>query len=85
MFKPEEFGKPISQELSETLREYTSKDDRSDVSTKTGISLSSIRDVMYRNNSLTESNSRAIVMLSAIAKDNCKQVIDDANIAIKIL
>jgi len=85
MFTADDYGKPISQELSETLREYTSKDDRSDVSTQTGVSLSSIRDVMYRNNSLTESNSRAIIMLSAIAKENCKQAIDDANTAIKIL
>ena len=85
MFTAEDFGKPISKELSETLREYTSKDDRSNVSAQTGVSVSTLRDVVYRNNSLTESNSRAIVMLASIAKVNCEQTINDARTAIKIL
>ena len=75
MFKPDDFGKPISQELSDTLREYTTKDDRADVSIKTGVSISTIRDVTYRNNSLTESNSRAIIMLASKAKSKCQQAI----------
>jgi hypothetical protein len=70
MFQSEDFGKPISEELSENLKKYTSKDDRADVSIKTGISVSTIRDVVYRANMLTENNSIGIIELIKVAIAN---------------
>lgn len=71
LFEPEHFGQPISIELSEYLKEYTDGNDRANVSTKTGVGTSTIRDVVNRYNSLTESNSQAILELMKVAVLNC--------------
>lgn len=71
LFDKEHFGKPISEKLSDYLRTYSDKFDRADVTTKTGISTSTIRDVVYRSNAITEQNSKAIVELMRIAIKNC--------------
>lgn len=70
MFTDQEYGKPINEKLSLTLRRNTTKDDFANVATTTGVSFSTIRDVVYRTNSLTKSNSRAIKELLRIAFDN---------------
>jgi len=70
MFTSQDYGKPINEKLSHTLRRNTSKDDFANVATTTGISFSTIRDVIYRTNSLTRSNSKAIEELLRIAFDN---------------
>lgn len=53
MFTEEDYGKPINEKLSVTLRRNTSKDDFANVATYTNTSFSTIRDVVYRTNSLT--------------------------------
>lgn len=70
MFTEDDYGKPIDEKLSETLRRNTSKDDFANVATYTHISFSTIRDVVYRTNSLTKGNSKAIKELVRVAFDN---------------
>lgn len=70
MFEPEEYGKPISEKLSIILRRNTTKDDFANVAAGTNVSFSTIRDVIYRTNSLTYSNSKAIRELIKVAFDN---------------
>ena len=70
MFDPEEYGKPINERLSIILRRNTTKDDFANVAATTNVSFSTIRDVLYRTNSLTYSNSKAIRELIKIAFDN---------------
>lgn len=70
MFEPEDYGKPIYERLAVMLRRNTTKNDFANVAASTGISFSTIRDVVYRTNSLTYSNSRAIRELIKVAFDN---------------
>lgn len=70
MFKEENYGKPINERLSSTLRRNTTKDDFANIAALTDISFSTIRDVVYRTNSLTKSNSKAINAIIKIAFDN---------------
>ncbi|NHF60291.1 hypothetical protein FK220_013135 [Flavobacteriaceae bacterium TP-CH-4] len=69
-FNEEDFGKPIDERLSTTLRRNTTKNDYANVAGRTNISFSTIRDVIYRTNSLTKGNSKAIQALIKIAFDN---------------
>ncbi len=70
MFKKNEYGKPITEKLSLTLRRNTTKDDIADVAAVANVSFSTIRDVVYRTNSLTKLNARAIQKLIRKAFDN---------------
>lgn len=70
MFKKEDYGKPLNARLSEILRRTTSKDDIANVAVRSNISFSTIRDVIYRTNSLTKSNSKAIALLIHVAFEN---------------
>ncbi|MEL6916093.1 MAG: hypothetical protein AAFO99_00045 [Bacteroidota bacterium] len=70
MFEENQYGKPISERLSTILRRNTSKDDFANIAAHTNISFSTIRDVVYRTNSLTKSNSKAIKKLIHIAFEN---------------
>lgn len=70
MFKKEDYGKPINEQLSMTLRRNSTKDDFANIATATDVSFSTIRDVVYRTNSLTKSNSIAINELIRIAFQN---------------
>lgn len=70
MFKKDDYGKPINERLSQTLRRNTSKNDFANVAAYTTVSFSTIRDVVYRTNSLTKSNAKAITELIRIAFDN---------------
>ena len=70
MFKEEDYGKPINEQLSITLRRNTTKDDFANIAARTNVSFSTIRDVVYRTNSLTKSNSKAIQALIKVAFDN---------------
>ncbi|NAS10904.1 hypothetical protein [Poritiphilus flavus] len=70
MFEKDEFGKPISEKLSTILRRNTSKDDYANIAALTNVSFSTIRDVVYRTNSLTKSNSKAIIVLLQRAFEN---------------
>ncbi len=70
MFKKEDYGKPISEQLSTTLRRNSTKNDLANIAAITNVSFSTIRDVLYRTNSLTPSNSKAILELIRISFDN---------------
>lgn len=75
---PEQFGKPISEQLSEYLKQYTTSNDRANVCQQTSIGTSTIRDLVYRNNNLSKSNYIAVVELMRIAVRNCTQKINDS-------
>ncbi|WP_298485241.1 hypothetical protein [uncultured Maribacter sp.] len=70
MLSEENYGKPINEKLSIVLRRNTTKDDYADIASKTNISFSTIRDVVHRTNSVTKSNSKAILFLIIRAFDN---------------
>ncbi len=70
MFEEKDYGKPIGEKLSAVLRRNTTKDNLANIASITGISFSTIRDVVYRTNSLTKSNSKAIHSLTSIAFEN---------------
>lgn len=78
LFEEKHFGNPISKQLSTYIAQHTSKQDRADVATRTGVSMSTIRDVTYRVNNLTESNSIAILEIMKIAVKNCSMEIYQA-------
>jgi len=81
MFKKNDYGKPISEKLATTLRRNTTKNDYANVASKTNISFSTIRDVVYRTNSLTKSNSKAITVLIKVAFENsfAKQLLSESD------
>ena len=70
MFSTEDYGKPISKGLSTVLRRTTSKDDLANIALRSNVSFSTIRDVVYRTNSLTKSNAKAIALLVHVAFEN---------------
>lgn len=70
MFVESDYGKPISERLSTILRRTTSKDDLANIALRSSVSFSTIRDVIYRTNSLTKSNAKAIALLVHVAFEN---------------
>ncbi|MEO9512969.1 MAG: hypothetical protein ABJN84_07495 [Flavobacteriaceae bacterium] len=70
IFKQEDYGKPISERLSTILRRNVSKNDFADIATRSKVSFSTIRDVVYRTNSLTKTNAKAISLLIHAAFEN---------------
>lgn len=70
IFTPDDFGKPLNENLSQVLRRHVSKDDYADVAIKSNVSFSTIRDVLYRTNSLTKTNAKAISLLIYTAFEN---------------
>ena len=71
-------GKPISEDLSKFLRNFTGPKDMADVSTDTDVSISTIRDVKHRRNNISEENKKAIVKLIQIAVINADGKIKEA-------
>lgn len=69
-------GNPISVLLSDYLKEYTTVNERADVAAKTGVGTSTIRDLIYRTTSVTETNTKAIVALIELAVVNCTNKIE---------
>lgn len=78
LFESHHYGKPISEQLSEYLKEFTNNNDRANVSEKTNVGTSIIRDVVYRSRTVTENNSEAIIELMRIAIYNCTHKIERA-------
>lgn len=70
IFQNADYGKPISERLSTILRRTTSKNDLANIALRSNVSFSTIRDVVYRTNSLTKSNAKAIVLLIHVAFEN---------------
>lgn len=78
LFDETQHGKPISEQLSQYLRDWTSKQDYANVFLDTGVSQSTIRDVIHRTNNLTENNSKAILEMMKVAVKNCTNKIEYA-------
>ncbi|UII81484.1 hypothetical protein [Flagellimonas sp. CMM7] len=70
IFLNEDYGKPISERLSIVLRRNVSKNDFANIAIRSNISFSTIRDVVYRTNSLTKANAKAISLLIHAAFEN---------------
>ena len=70
IFQKEDYGKPISERLSETLRRNLTKNDYANIAIRSNVSFSTIRDVVYRTNSLTKANAMAICLLVHAAFEN---------------
>lgn len=70
IFNEEDYGRPISERLSEILRRNASKNDMANIAIQSNISFSTIRDVVYRTNSLTKLNALAISFLIHAAFEN---------------
>src|SRR5690554_902901 len=85
ILRDEKFSNPISEKLSHNLKRYTGKHDRANVAIATGVGTSTVREVVYRANPLTENNSKAIIALIDIAVQNCENAIVDAIAAIEEL
>lgn len=75
LFTEIDYGKTISQDLSNYLRQYTTTRDRADVNAATGIGTSTIRDLVFRRNTLTLENSKSITELSKLAVKNSREKI----------
>ena len=70
IFCEADFGKPISEKLSEIIRRNTSKNDFANIAIQSNVSFSTIRDVVYRTNILTKLNANAISLLIHTAFEN---------------
>ncbi|MER3319410.1 MAG: hypothetical protein RIB79_14050 [Allomuricauda sp.] len=70
IFSEADFGKPINEKLSEIIRRNTSKNDFANIAIQSNVSFSTIRDVVYRTNSLTKLNANAISLLIHAAFEN---------------
>jgi|GEM_PF-2980401 Mn-containing catalase len=78
LFEEKHYGNLISKQLSDYLREHTSKNDYADVANLTGVSLHTLRYVVARSNNLTQSNSKAVIELAKKAVMNCTNTINDS-------
>jgi len=70
IFTEEDYGKPISERLSQVLRRNATKNDFANIAIQSNVSFSTIRDVVYRTNSLTKVNAMAISLLIHAAFEN---------------
>lgn len=65
-------GQPISLRLSDLLKEFTTREDVADVSTETGVSISTLNYVKRRANNVSEGNEKGILLLTKKAYENAK-------------
>ena len=70
MFSKADFGKPISEDLSTILRRNLNKDHLANIAAGCHLSFSTIRDLVYRTNSLTQGNCMALALLIHSAFEN---------------
>ncbi len=83
LFTEEHYGKTISEALSAYLKRFTSTNDLATAASRTSVSPSTAKGVVYRQNSLTEHNSKAIIELMKIAVENRKNNVEYENTLIK--
>ncbi len=67
-----EHAKPISEKLSEALKMHISNADRAELSIQSSVSVSTIRELMYRNISVTENNEPGLILMIETALANCE-------------
>ena len=65
-----EVGKIISQEVSDLLRDFSTKENRANVSINSNISASTLREITYRNQAVSEYSLPAVKSLLKIAREN---------------
>ncbi len=73
LFKEEDYKNIISKELSDVILRNTEKSDYAEAISLTGISKYTIRDVVYRYNSLTHNNAKGIEAFARIAFRNARK------------
>ncbi|EFK36856.1 Uncharacterised protein [Chryseobacterium gleum] len=66
------YGQPISLRLSNYLRDFTTKEDVANVSTETGVSISTLNYVKRRANNVSEGNEKGIICLAKKALENAE-------------
>lgn len=72
-------GETIPLQLSEYLKMFTTKDDRADVNNEVkNVSVSSLRELTYRNNRVTEGNMIGLKVLLMKANKNADEKIKQA-------
>ncbi len=71
MFTENDYKKPITKELADSLKKFTSVAERTTVSEKyEGVGVSLITRVIHRSANLNENNAPAITELTEIAFEN---------------
>ncbi|WBV60284.1 hypothetical protein PFY12_14745 [Chryseobacterium camelliae] len=65
-------GQPISLQLSDYLKEFTTPEDIANVSTETGVSISTLNYVKRRANNVSEGNEKGIILLARKAYANAE-------------
>jgi len=83
LFDTEHYGKIISEQLADYLNKYTTASDRANVSEATGVGVTTLRNIVYRTNNLTENNSIGVLELMRTAIANAKQEKSNAINAVK--
>ncbi len=79
MFTEKDYGRVLPEQLASVVKRYIDvKNDYTKASEVGGVSPSLVRQVIDRNSTLTENNSKAIVYMVEIAKSNCDRVINQA-------
>lgn len=72
-------SQPISPVLSDFLKEFTSKDDRANIANSgIGVSPSTLRELTYRNASVTDNSLPALKLLLLTASQNADAKIKTA-------
>lgn len=65
-------GKHISEDVSKLLRDFSTSNDRADVSNELHISPSTLREITYRTRPVTLNNFNAVKKLLEVAKANAE-------------
>lgn len=65
-------GQPISLKVSDYLKEFTTREDIADVSTETGISISTLNYVKRRANNVSKDNKTGVLRLIEKAYENAE-------------
>ena len=78
MFTEADYKKPLSEKLSEVIRRNAGKHEYALAATYKNVSISTIRDVILRANSLTEDNAPAIEFAARLAFRNATLTHDQA-------
>lgn len=76
-----ETGKVLSENQSKLLKAFTDSQDRADISILSGIGTSTLRDITYRGNAVTDRSLPAVIMLFERATENAENSYQDAMIA----
>ncbi|MFP7656132.1 hypothetical protein [Chryseobacterium proteolyticum] len=72
-------GQPISLKVSDYLKEFTTREDIADVSTETGVSISTLNYVKRRANNVSEGNKPGIIKLIERAYKNAESMKREAS------